>query len=63
MAKVGVIKYGTIHQHALCSECVWNGDDFLGVNELKAAAKKHTRDTGHATTVETGDSTEYRKIK
>ena len=60
MSKVITTNFGIIHQHAQCEECAWSGNADLSIKELKASAKQHCRETGHTTTVETGDSFEYR---
>lgn len=60
MAKVDVVRYGIVHVSAQCDSCDWLPDNDLGLRKVKAAAKAHTLKTGHSTTVETGDSTEYR---
>lgn len=63
VTKVEITKFGVIHVHAHCESCDWSGDGDMSPKEFKAAAKKHTRETGHTTIIETGDSTEYRLIK
>lgn len=41
-----------IHAIAMCHDCDWKYEDYLG--NFTAEAKKHTKLTGHTTTVETG---------
>jgi len=62
MAKIKTTNYGTIHVNAQCEFCGWSADGSMTIKQIKAAAKKHTRETSHTTTIETGDCTEYRLL-
>ena len=41
-----------VHAIAMCDSCDWRYEDYLG--NFIEEAKKHTKQTGHSTTVETG---------
>lgn len=52
MKSVKIENHGTIHYHAYCESCDWSGN-------RRSDAKKHTRETGHPTFYETGNSTRF----
>jgi hypothetical protein len=60
MKKVESEYYGIIHCIARCETCGEDWDD-LDVSKCRRDAKKHTRETGHDTIVETGTATRYTK--
>jgi len=57
--------YGCIHCHAFCSnpDCNWDAAIFADETPLRAdvlgAARKHTKETGHETSVESGSCIRY----
>jgi hypothetical protein len=58
MAKIVTDNYGILHCIARCEICGLDWDN-MDTRKARREAKKHTRDTGHYTIIETGSCTKY----